>query len=363
MRLNGLTVDQMNTELYDAATKFVTWDLDAIRANGSNYIGKLSYKFYQLPDGTYQVAYSRCPGSTGYNVIPLNVPAAGTVVTTTFSGLAPGSALAPGDPGQYTDNDKKLTTTNYNSSSQTRAGWRYGYVALLSNGQRVYGEMNRNSSANVQFTVPIGCTNLWFVVLGAPSTYTSCPWDEKESNDDQWPYMVKFANTDLLGNITINPNDTPKDLTLTYNVSFAADATAYSGTTVDLNNNGDISKVAQALVLQPSAITASLLSAKATPLEGKIAYAALESNGSLNYATTGNGYGFWNDSQGNVIAWGKDNDSKLYSEFTPDNLVFTIGQYPGKSKAGDKYTIKDALVYTKNGKQYQVTLVFNVTIK
>jgi len=363
MRLNGLTVDQLNTELYDAATKFVTWDLDAIRTNGSNYIGKLTYKFYQLADGTYQVAYSRCPGSTGYNVIPLNVPAAGTVLTTTFTGLTSGSALASGDPGQYNDDSKVLTTNTYNSSLQTRAGWRYGYVALLSNGQRVYGEMNRKTSADVRFTVPEGCTKLWFVVLGAPSTYTPNAWDEKESNDDQWPYTVKFSNTDILGNITINPNDSPKDLTLTYNVSFAADATAYSGTTVNLNTNGDISKVAQAFVLQPSAITASLLSAKATPVEGKIAYAAVEPTGSLNYATTGNGYGFWNDSQGNVIAWGKDNDSRLFSELSPGTFEFSIGQYPGKSKAGDKYTIKDALVYTKAGKQYQVTFVFNVTIK
>jgi len=363
MRLTGLTVDQLNTELYDAATKFVTWDLDAIRANGSNYIGQLTYKFYQLTDGTYQVAYSRCPGSTGYNVIPLNVPAAGTVLTTTFTGLTSGSALASDDPGQYTDDSKVLTTTTYNSSLQTRAGWRYGYVALLSNGQRVYGEMNRKPSADVRFTVPEGCTKLWFVVLGAPSTYTPNAWDEKESNDDQWPYTVKFSNTDILGNITINPNDSPKDLTLTYNVSFAADATAYSGTTVNLNTNGDISKVAQAFVLQPSAITASLLSVKATPVEGKIAYAAVEPTGSLNYATTGNGYGFWNDSQGNVIAWGKDNDSRLFSELSPGTFEFSIGQYPGKSKAGDKYTIKDALVYTKAGKQYQVTFIFNVTIK
>lgn len=363
MRLSGLTVDQLNTELYDAATKFVSWDLDAIRANGSNYIGKLTYKFYQQADGTYQVAYSRCPGSTGYNVIPLNVPVAGTVLTTTFTGLTPGSALASGDPGQYTDDSKVLTKTNYNSSLQTRAGWRYGYVALLSNGQRVYGEMNRKVSADVRFTVPEGCSKLWFVVLGAPSTYTPNAWDEKESNDDQWPYTLKFSNTDILGNITINPNDSPKDLTLTYNVSFAADATAYSGTTVNLNTNGDISKVAQAFVLQPSAITASLLSIKATPAEGKIAYAAVEPTGSLNYTTTGNGYGFWNDSQGNVIAWGKDNDSRLFSELSPGTFEFSIGQYPGKSKAGDKYTIKDALVYTKGGKQYQVTFVFNVTIK
>jgi len=72
---------------------------------------------------------------------------------------------------------------------------------------------------------------------------------------------------------------------------------------------------------------------------------------------------YWNDSQGNVIAWGKDNDGRLFSELSPGTFEFSIGQYPGKSKAGDKYTIKDALVYTKAGKQYQVTFVFNVSIK
>jgi len=363
MRLNGLTVDQLNAELYDAATRFVTWDIDAIRTNGTNYIGKHTNKFYQLTDGTYQVAYNRCPGSTGYNVIPLNVPAAGTVVTTKFTALTPGSALAPGDPGQYSDEATTLTTTKYNSSSLTRAGWRYGYVALLKNGQRVYGDMNRKTSESVPFTIPEGCDKLWFVVLGAPSTYTALPWDEKESNDDQWPYTVKFTNTDLLGNITINPNETPKDLTLTYDLSFAADAAAYSGTTVNLNTNGDAAKVAQALVMQPSAITGALLAAKATPQEGKIAFAAIEANGTLNYNTTANGLGFWFNSLGNVISWGSANDSKLFSEFSSSNFEFTIGQYPGKSKAGDKYTFKEAFIYTKDGKQYQVTFVFNVTIK
>lgn len=363
MRLQGLTVDQLNAQLYEMASKMVTWDLDAIRANGANYIGKHSYKFYQLTDGTYQVAYSKCPGSTGYNVIPLNVPAAGTVVSTTFTALTPGSALASGDPGQYSEDGKKLTTTKYNSSSLTRAGWRYGYVALLNDGQRVYGDMNRKTASTVQFTVPANCSRLWLVVLGAPSTYTSCPWDEKESDDDQWPYTVKFANTDLLGNITINPNDTPTDLSLTYNLSFAADASAYSGTTVNLNTNGDITKVAQALVMQPSAIATSLLAAKASPAEGKIAFAAIESSGSANYNTTANGYGFWFDSFGNVISWGASNDSKLFAEFTPGAFEFKFGQYPGKCKAGDNYTIKQALVYTKSSKQYMITLIFNVSIK
>lgn len=363
MRMNSLTVDQLNAELYDAATRFVTWDISAIRTNGANYIGKHTYKFYQLTDGAYQVAYAKCPGSTGYNVIPLNVPTVGTVVTTKFSALTPGSTLALGDPGQYNENGTSMTTTKYNSTSLTRAGWRYGYVALLKNGQREYGEMNRKTSADVQFTVPDGCERLWLVVMGAPSTYQAHAWDEKESNDDQWPYTLKFTNTDILGNITINPNDTPKDLTLTYDLSFAADPSGYTGATVNLNTNGDAAKVAQALVLQPSAISGALLAAKETPQEGKIAFAAIEPAGTLNYNTTANGLGFWFDSTGKVIGWGKDNDSKLFSEFVSGNFEFTIGQYPGKSKAGDKYTVKEAFVYTKSGKQYQVTFVFNVTIK
>lgn len=363
MRINGLTVDQLNAEIYDAAAHFVTWDLDAIRTAGQDYIGKFTHKFYQLEDGSYQVAYSRCPGTTGYNVIPLNVPVAGTVVSAKFTALAPGSALAPGDPGQYADDGATLTKSTYNSGSLTRSGWRYGYVALLNNGQRVYGEMNRKTAADVEFTVPSGCEKLWLVVTGAPSTYTAHAWDEKESNDDQWPYKVKFTNTDLLGNITIDPNAEPKNHTLTYDLSFAADASAYSGTTVNLNTNGDISKVAEALSMQPSTITAALLAAKETPQEGKIAFAAVEPGDVFNYNTTANGYGFWFDSTGKVIAWGSGNDSKIFSEFAAGNFEFTIGQYPGKSKAGDKYTVKEAFVYTKGGKQYQVTFVFNVTIK
>lgn len=362
MRINGLSVAEFNAELYEAATRNVTWDYDAFRSLGENYIGKQTYKCFQLEDGSYQVAYSHCPGSTGYNVIPLNVPEAGTVVSTKFTALTPGSALAGADPGNYNDEGTTLSKRNYNSSPLTRAGWRYGYVALLENGQRVYGEMNRKTAADVEFTVPAGCTNLWFVVVGAPSTYTPHAWDEKESNDDQWPYKVAFTNTDLLGNVVIDPNETPEDLTLTYDISFAADGTNYSGKIVSLNSNGDIAKVAKALVMQPAAIAANMLGAKETPQEGKIAFAAVEPDGTLNYNTTANGLGFWFDSAGNVINWGADNDSKIYSEFTASNFEFMVGQYPGKCKAGDKFTVKEAFVYTKDSQQYRVTFVFNVTI-
>lgn len=361
MRMNSLSVSQMNDELYDAATKFVTWDLDAIRENGANYIGQHTYKLFQLEDNSYQVSYEKCPGTTGYNVIPLNVPEAGTVVSTSFTGLTPGSELAPEDPGQYLDGETTYTTTTYNSSELSRAGWRYGYVALLEDGERVYGDMHSATSADVEFTIPENCQRLWFVVLGAPTTYESHAWDELDSNDDQWPYKLSFSQTDLLGNITIDPNAQPQDLTLSYNLSFpATTGDDYSGTTLSLNANGDITRVAQALSMQPSAISAALLAAGESPAEGSIAFAAVEPSGSNNYSTTANGYGFWYAGDGSVIGWGDDSD--LFSEFSEANFEFTIGQFPGHSVAGDQYTIKQAFVYTKDGQEYTVTFEFNVTI-
>ena len=358
MNLNSLSMDEMNAELYEAATRLATWDIDAIRLQGKNYIGKLNYQLYQSSDGSYQVAYNKCPSSTGYNIIPLNVTKVGTVVTTTFTGLRPGSELAKDDPGIYIHDGAEHKKRTYNNSSQSRAGWRYGYVALLKSGERVYGEMNSNAIEEVSFKIPDGCTNLWFVVLGAPSTYVTNIWNESEDSDDQWPYKLSFTNTDLLGNIIINPNDEPKNLTLSYDVSIPLD-NDYTGTTFNLNVE-DLNEIAKAIVMQPSDIVTNLNAPDEGPVDGKIAFAAVEANDDLVYKTTANGYGFWYNNIGSVVNWG--DHSNLFIEFDPNGLEFKIGQYPNKNKVGDNYTLKNALVYTKNGKQYLITLVFNITI-
>lgn len=352
MRMNSLTMDQLNEELYEAATRFVTWDIDAIRSNGSDYVGKHNYKMYGVGDNTYQVAYDYCPGTTGYNVIPLNVPEAGTVVTTTFAGLQPGSALAPGDPGICEKDGNTITVTKYNNGSLTRTGWRYGYVALLENGQRIYGDMNKKFQENVSFTIPENCDKLWFVVLGAPNSYTSHPWDEDGSNDDQWPYTLKFENTDLYGNISLEDED-PEDITQTFSVEFPFSATEYPGTTVTLSSV-QLNALAKAFVLQPSDISAAI--------GGAIKFYAVESNDDLNATTTANGYGHWFNAAGDVCAWG-DGD-RVYSEFSESDFSFAIGQRPGNCAAGDTYTIRQALVYEyETGKSVQATFVFNITLK
>lgn len=93
-----------------------------------------------------------------------------------------------------------------------------------------------------------------------------------------------------------------------------------------------------------------------------IKFYAVESNGTLNATTTANGYGHWFDAQGNVISWGTN--ARVFSEYDASAHVFSIGQYPGHSAVGDKYTIRQALVYEyETGKKAQVTFIFNVKIE
>lgn len=331
MRITGISTAQLHEEIYDAATRFVTWDLDALRENGENYIGAHTFRSNTLEDGSYQVTYDRCPGTTGYNVIRLAVPAAGTEVNTEFTGL--------------------VNASGYNQvQNPGSAGWRYGYVALLEDGTRVYGTMNQGTQGNAVFTVPQHCSKLWFVVTGAPDNYTPHAWDEDNSNDDQWPYKVKFSNTDLYGTIPIDDTLPPADVTLTYNLSFPVSADSYSGTTAEV----DLNELAQAFVLQPGEITNNM--------DETITFYAVEANGDLNANTTANGYGHWFDANGNVINWGSD--ARVYSEFDASTFRFTIGQYPGQNASGNQYTVKQALVYEHQpGQTVRATFVFNITLQ
>lgn len=360
MRINNLDVEALNDDMYEAAARSATWDYDAIRLYGKNYIGKQIHELYQIEDGSYQVAYSKCPGTTGYNIIPLNVSAPGTVISTKFTGLAPGSALADNDPGIYVDYDTQQTKRTYNNSQQDRAGWRYGYVALLEDGERIYGEMHNEHTANVSFTIPDNCDKLWFVVLGAPNSYVANKWDETESNDDQWPYKVKFENTDILGNIIIDSNTEPKDLSLTNNISLKQ-SDSYEATSWYIGDSDEMIKIAQALAMQPSQVRTIFNEPGTPPQEGKIAFGALLSNGNIEYNTTANGHGFWFNSQGDVVSY-DNNDSKIFLEFYPQNFEAKIGHYPNRCKVGDKFNITNVLVYTKDGRQYHINLTYEITI-
>ncbi|WP_417885596.1 DUF4859 domain-containing protein [Zunongwangia sp.] len=330
MRLTRSSISDFNDEIYEAATRFVTWDFDELRDLGKDYIGQQKYEYTTLNDGSHKVTPKFAPQTTGYNVIPLNVPQENTTISVGFTGL-------PNEAG-------------FNTVDVSIAGWRYGFVALQKDGSRVYGEMNQGLSNMVDFVIPANCEKLWLVVTGAPTEYSPHAWDDDNSNDEEWPYKVNFSGTDILGIVTIPEDGEHTSVNLEYEVSFPADSQEYSGITKTIAVNA----IAEAFLLQPIEITQKV--------GNEIAFYAVENSNELISETTANGYGHWFTANGQVINWGEG--AVLFSEFDPTDFSFKIGQYPGKVKAGESYSFTQALVYDYQlNKSVQATITFHVTIE
>ncbi|MFV0589166.1 DUF6055 domain-containing protein [Bacteroides reticulotermitis] len=355
------SLEALYTELYDYATRMVTYDIDVMRNYATEDARNYTTKLYDNA-GYYQVAYASCPGTSGFNIIPLNVVDAGTTIKANFVGLAAGSSLAADDAGNMIDGDGKTvgSTDTYNKTSNTSAGWRYGFVAVV-NGKAQYAPMHKADTETVSYTIPTGTSHLYFVVLGAPTQYATHPWNDTEADDDQWPYKVKFEGTDLLGSFYIDTNADPKSETFTYNLTCSASTAGYELGTINLYSTGDIKKLAQAFVMKPDVLSGRTLDianeTTVTPAEGKVALGLLQSDNTYSYTYSANG-GFYCTAQGDRGTWGAD--APIWFEYNKDSFVITYGHKPGKSVDGQRYTIKPVLVYVKNGTQYKATFVINL---
>ena len=197
--------EKTRNELFDYALKMATYDIDEIREYAKNYQGMYKTTFYTDTDGYYQIAYENCPGATGFNVIELNIPDGDNKeISVEFVGLKPGANLANGDPGyyydsySYSDDSYAGNVTHYNSVNKNNVGWRYGFVAHLKDDGRIYSRTFSDSKGTESFIVPSNAKKLYFVVQGSPDSYIQSAWDDKETTDAQFPYKVKFTNTNLV---------------------------------------------------------------------------------------------------------------------------------------------------------------------
>ena len=355
--------DQVKKELFEYAQRCVSYDFAGTRQYFTNQNTRFSTKLYN-EGGYYQVAYASCPGGTGFNVIALDVPAAGTKVKVDMESLGAGAALATADPGERINGDAKVvgTTRTYNIVGGGDQAVAYGFTVLKKDGSRVYSEMNlTDATGSAEFTVPEGTAYLYLVVQGAPKVYHQSAWDEDESTDFQCPYRFKISGTDLYGNFNIDPTAEPTDIEFTYNLTCDASFSDYVLGTVDLNATGDIKKLAQAFVMQPTVLGGNTLTiangTTAEPAEGKIAFGLLQPDGSINYTYTANA-GFYCTTEGKQGSWGANDP--IWFEYDKDGFVLTYGHKPGCTTAGTKYVVKPVLVYTKGGKQYKATFILNL---
>lgn len=167
-RITNTNQKIFNDEIFDAATQFITWDFDRVRETSKPYINQHISKLNAMEGGWYQIPESNCPQNYGYNGIKLTVPTAGTNVKLQFKGIA--------------------GTEGYKAVETDKAGWRYGFVAYKSNGERIYGKMGSDIEGQLSFVVPKDTEYLWLVVSGAPTEH----WKNQE---EQWPYQIKLTGT------------------------------------------------------------------------------------------------------------------------------------------------------------------------
>lgn len=189
-RLCSLTQEQFNDLMYEHAAKLTTWDLPAIKSRGAKYIdSRAQVKMKLTSDNFWLVDSSVCIENYGYNGIKLNAPSASAKVSAHFQG--------------------KAGAKGFRAKNIDKGGWRFGFVALLEDGTRVYSDMDsavvqngNNPEETIEFDCPANCSKLWFIVSGSPQEYWRHAWDDDNSNDEQWPYQVQFSNTNLLGQAT-----------------------------------------------------------------------------------------------------------------------------------------------------------------
>ena len=186
-RMNNVSQEQFCNELMEGYMRMATWDIDNVRERAKHRIGQHKNRLKltsagsdsQLP--TYMPDSAYCIQNYGYHITNMRRPAAGTVVKAHFKGTT--------------------EAKGYHYVYKNRAGWRYAFVALSSDGTRTYGEVKADKEGTALLTVPTGCTNLFFVVMGAPTQHWAHPWTSGKAsnswtqNEEQWPYEVQFEET------------------------------------------------------------------------------------------------------------------------------------------------------------------------
>ena len=184
-------LDQLNNEMWEYGARMTTFDMDPIRDYGASRINfRNQTALTEDAEGFWSPNVSDCIENFGNNAIRLNVPSGAKTVYAELIGEA-------GKDG-------------YTAYNVTKAGWKFGFVALKSNGERVYGDIASATyevpSKYVAFDCPSGCTYLWLVVSGAPTAYWTRDWLSwsEESTAEQWPYRVKLHQTNVYGNANNN---------------------------------------------------------------------------------------------------------------------------------------------------------------
>ncbi len=357
---NGGNYATTREELFDYAVRMATYDIAGVREYADGYQGRYNATFYRNGEN-YQISYGNCPGATGFNVIQLDVPQNGGTVSVDFTGLAYGAPLAKKDKGNMVDGDGvvKGQTTTYNTvGGAENMGWRYGFVALKGN-TRTYSSVGKASKGNLSFNVPAGTELLYLVVQGSPEVYMSHGWDEVESNDPQFPYMIKLNGTDLsLYEDPIEPEFSKVDdntLLGTFDLTVKADNGDWIAANLDLREDAILEFFGMTADELAENIEQPINGTKVSAIDGKIVVFNEQSDGTLYDIPTAN-VGYWLNADGDAVNWG--GGQVVYYEI--NGAIVDLGKLgDAAGQPGETRVMRPVFVYT-NGNVTK-TLKFTIT--
>lgn len=346
-RITDESQDDFSRDMFQYAQHAITWDIDAIKAYGKNSQDNFSLSMHRKQGG-YEVDSAYCPQNYGFNVLKLKAPAAGTVVKATFTGEA-------GADG-------------YRAVNTDKAGWRYGFVAQKTDGTCVYGDMYKDSEGEATFTVPENVKKLWFVVLGAPTEHWRHPWDMTDdkfeasnlADDEQWPYMVKFENTDYSGKLTASTytfdDDYQRyDTTLVYDFEMSKSEKLFSA-----NANMNDETVCMALGLNVSDFKTLSPRSQSDTLYVK---AILNDGTETDSLSSAYSYTWSYNRDGEIIKSFASGSFTYYAMWSPYYNMVYAGVDESNVNVGDTFSPKFVIAYkAKDEKVYRVTVVLNIKV-
>ena len=219
-------LDQLGDEMWEYGARMTTFDLDPIREYGKNRIGfRDQTALTQESDGFWSPTAANCIENWGNNAIRLNAPTTHKTIYAEFVGEA-------GKDG-------------YTTLNMEKAGWKYGFVALQKDGTCLYGDIAtatyNQPEGLIAFDCPANCKYVWLVVSGAPTSYWTRDWPswDAESTAEQWPYRVKFYQTNIYGKT--NNNTFPTGVEPLEDVQLAMDNENVYSTTGQIVRRGTTS--------------------------------------------------------------------------------------------------------------------------
>lgn len=179
-RITNISQQQFNDEIFDASRRFITWDMKRIEQVAAPYANQHKTIVTAIGDNWFRIDTSRAPQNYGYNGIKLNVPKAGTKIKLDFKGV--------------------VDAEGFTGIKKDKAGWRYGFVASLQDGSRVYSKPFSDPDGKASFNVPKNTAFLWLVVTGAPTEHWAIvnPGRQRPAKpepEEQWAYQVRLNGT------------------------------------------------------------------------------------------------------------------------------------------------------------------------